>query len=99
MFGTGSSLSFFSVSPLCPSLLSRHVLFGFSPDELCCVPRFFVYVINVCKFVIWVACNDFCFPDKRPSAVSVIECQVLCSFSFAPVFSSFSVLSSSSLFY
>ena len=52
--GTGSSL-LFSVSPLCPTLLSRRVLFGFSPDELRCVPCNFVYVINVCKFVIWVA--------------------------------------------
>ena len=63
----------FSVSPVCPTLLSRHVLFGFSPDELRCVPRFFVYLINVCKFVIWVARNDFRFRDKRPSAVGVIE--------------------------
>ena len=63
----------FSVSSLYPTLLPRHVLFGFSSDELRCVPRFFVYVINVCKFVLWIARNDFRFRDVRPSAVHVIE--------------------------
>ena len=63
----------FSVSPLCPSILPRHVLFGFSPDEFRCIPRFFVYVVNVCKFIIWVARNDYRFRDVRPSAVDVIE--------------------------
>ena len=63
----------FSVSPLCPTLLLRHVLFGFSEDELRCVPRFFVYLLNVCKFLILCACNDFRFHDVRPSAIDVIE--------------------------
>ena len=62
-----------SASPLASPILPCHVLFGFSEDELSCVPRIFVYLINVCKFIIWVARNDFRFRDVHPSAVDVIE--------------------------
>ena len=51
----------FRCSPLLPSLSLRHVLFGFSPDELVSVPRIFVYLLNVCKFFVWLARNDFRF--------------------------------------
>ena len=61
------------VSPACPNLLSRHVLFGFSSDELRVVPRHFVYLINVGKFFLWLSRNDFQFRNIRPSAVEVIE--------------------------
>ena len=61
------------VSPACPHLLSRHVLFGFLSDELRVVPRLFVYLINVGKFFLWLSCNDFRFRNIRPSAVEVIE--------------------------
>lgn len=37
------------------------------------VPRVFVYILNVCKFFIWHARNDFRFRDIRPGAASVIE--------------------------
>ena len=57
------------VSPACPHLLSWHVLFGFSSDELRLVPRLFVYLINVCK----LSRNDFRFCNIRPYAVEVIE--------------------------
>ena len=57
----------FRVSPVCPSILSRHVLF-----ELRAVPRFFVYLINVCKFVIWLSRNDFRFRNVQPSFIDVI---------------------------
>ena len=50
-------------SPLLPSLLLRHVLFGFSPYELVSVERIFVYLLNVCKFFIWLAPNKFRFRD------------------------------------
>ena len=63
----------FSASPLCPNLLLRHLLFGFSEDELLCLPRFFVYLLGVCKFFICCARNDFWFRDVRPSAIDVIE--------------------------
>ena len=60
-------------SPLCPTLLLRHALFGFSSDELLVVPKVFCYLLNVSKFYIWVARNDFRFRGKRPSAVNVME--------------------------
>ena len=63
----------FLASPLCPSILVRRALFGFSADELSVVPRVFVYMLNVCKFCIWGARNDFCFRGVRPSAVDVME--------------------------
>ena len=63
----------FIASPLAPSLVCRHALFGFSSDELLVVPRIFVYILNVCKFFIWHARNDFRFRNVRPGAASVIE--------------------------
>ena len=63
----------FRSSPSFGSLLPRHALFGFSGDELSCVPKFFVYALNVCKFSIWWARNDFRFRDVRPGAVPVLE--------------------------
>ena len=62
----------FKCSPLLPSLSLRHVLFAFSPDKLVSVPRIFVYLLNVCKFFIWLARNDFCFRETRPGAIVVI---------------------------
>ena len=61
-----------NASPLCPPLLCRHVLFGFTPDELHCVPRIFVHILNVCKFYIWRTRNDFRFRDVPPSALDLI---------------------------
>ena len=63
----------FIASPLAPSLLCRHALFGFDADELLVVPRIFVYILNVCKFFIWHARNDFRFRSVRPGALTVIE--------------------------
>ena len=37
------------------------------------VPRVFVYMLNVCKFCIWGARNDFRFRGVCPSAVDVME--------------------------
>ena len=37
------------------------------------VPRVFVYMLNVCKFCIWGARNDFRLRGVRPSAVDVME--------------------------
>lgn len=62
----------FLYSSTVPSLLCRHVLFGFNPVELCCTPRIFVYILNVCKFFLWHACNDFLFRNIRPGALVVI---------------------------
>ena len=63
----------FRFSSLSPSLVCRHVLFGFSPDEVRSIPRIFVYMLNVCKFSIWKVRNDFRFRDVPPGAFEVIE--------------------------
>ena len=67
-----SSLLFLS-SPSFRPILLCHVRFGFPEDELLCVPRFFVYALNVCKFSIWMARNDFSFRDVQPGAIAVLE--------------------------
>ena len=63
----------FRSSPRCPSLSCRHVLFGFDPDELRLVPNVFVYMLNVCKYFVWHAWNDFRFRDVQTGAITVIE--------------------------
>lgn len=62
----------FNACPVAPSLLVRHILFGFNSDELRAVPRLFVYLLQVCKYHIWLQRNDFRFRSERPSAVSLI---------------------------
>ena len=62
----------FRASPLAPVFNVRHALFGFSSDELRCVPRVFSYLLNVCKFLVWVQRNDFRFRSQPPSAVRLI---------------------------
>ena len=61
-----------SFSSSCPSLLCRHVLFGFNPSELRHVPRIFVYLLHYCKFFFWLSHNDLRFRDVRPGAVDII---------------------------
>ena len=39
-------------SPLAPAITVRHVLFGFSSDELLCVPRVFCYLLSLLKFLV-----------------------------------------------
>ena len=63
----------FRFSTRCPVLLCRHVLFGFSSSELRVVPRVFVYLLNLLKYFVWCARNDFRFRGVRPGAVPVIE--------------------------
>ena len=63
----------FLASPLCPSILVPHVVFGFSADELSVVPQVFVYMLSVGKFCIWGAWNNFRFRGVSPSAVDVME--------------------------
>ena len=63
----------FRYSPMAPVLLLRHVLFGFNLDELRILPRVFVHILNVCKFCIWLARNDFRFRSLQPGAKPVIE--------------------------
>ena len=42
-------------------------------DELRILPRVFVYILNVCKFYIWLARKDFRFRSLQPGAIPVIE--------------------------
>ena len=60
-------------STISPVLLLRHVLFGFNLDDLRLLPRAFVYILNVCKFCIWLARNDFRFRSLLPGAIPLIE--------------------------
>lgn len=65
----------FLAAPLCPTILLRRVLFGFSSDEVSLVPQVFICLTSV----------NFRFRGKRPSAVDVME-RVSCSFSSSSVF-------------
>ena len=60
------------VSPLAPSLCVRHLLFGFTADELRCVPKVFTDLLNVLKFCIWSQRNDFVFRSVAPSAYGLL---------------------------
>ena len=63
----------FRASPSAGSLAVRHLLFGFSDDEIRTVPRLFVYLVLVCKYLIWIQCNDYRFRSVRPSLVNLIS--------------------------
>ena len=62
----------FLSSPLAPAITVGHVLFGFSSDELLCVPRVFCYLLSLLKFFVWCQRNDYRFRSKPPSAVGLI---------------------------
>ena len=66
--GTKLSLA----SPLAPSIDVRHALFGFSSDEMRCVPRVSAYLLKVCKYFVWAQGIDFRFPSVPPSAVRLV---------------------------
>lgn len=57
---------------MCRVILCKHALFGFTSDELRVTPRIFVYLLNICKLLIWQSRNDFRFRDIRPGATSII---------------------------
>ena len=63
----------FPASSLCPSLLCSHVFFGFSASELAVFPRVFVYLLNLARYFLWRARNDYCFCDVQPGALPLIE--------------------------
>ena len=62
----------FRWSSVVSSLVVCHVRFGFNVDEFSNIPRVFIYILNVCKFFLWVARNDFRFHNTRPSAIDVL---------------------------
>ena len=63
----------FCASSLCPYLLCRHVLFGFSASELAVVPRVFVYLRNLAKYFLCRARNDYRFCEVCPGAPPLME--------------------------
>ena len=76
----------FASSPLSPSLTVRHLLFGFSSDEFLCVPRVFSYLLNVCKYLVWVQRNDFRFRAEPPSALRLLATLKSRSAFYLPLF-------------
>ena len=58
-------------SALIPPLACRDVLFGFIRDELRVVPRGFECMLNVCKYFLWPARNDYRFRHIAPSSGTV----------------------------
>ena len=64
-------VSAFSAAPLAPTLEPRHLLFGFSDDELRVVPWVFVYLLNVLKFNIWVTRNNYRYRQVALGAVGL----------------------------
>ena len=56
----------------CFYLLHLPPLFGFNPDELRVIPRVFVYLLHVFKFLIRNQRNDFRFRSVRPGALSLL---------------------------
>ena len=57
-----------------PPIIVRHMLFGFSSDELRCVPRVFPYLLNLSKFLVWCQRNDYRFRSVPPSALKLLAC-------------------------
>ena len=68
----------FRASPLAPSITVKHMLFGFSSDELLCIPRVFSYLLNLCKFLVWCQRNDHRFRSVPPSAPKLLVCLKSC---------------------
>lgn len=62
---------FLRVTPLCPTLHPRHLLFGFNPQELEIVPPVFVYFLNLVKYFVWLSRNDFRFNRTQPDLAAV----------------------------
>lgn len=60
---------------VCPNgwvYLLTYWLFRFSRDEMRCVPRVFAYLLNVCKYLVWVQRNDFRFLSVPPSPARLV---------------------------
>lgn len=56
--------------PSFPSLQERHLLFGFAPAELRHVSPVCLYLINLIKYFVWLARNDFRFNGKQPEVAA-----------------------------
>lgn len=56
----------------CLSLTARHLLIGLSAMELRSTPKIFTYLLNVCKYFVWLQRNDHRFRSGRPGAPQLI---------------------------
>ena len=65
----------FPFSPMSLVLLPHHSLFGVDPSGLCATSRIFGYMLNACKFFIWLSRNDFRFCGLQPGTFPVRECE------------------------
>ena len=66
---------FLRVTPLSPSLQPRHMLFGYDSHERQVVPPVFSYLLNLLKYFVWLARNEYRFEDTLPVA-SVVKIKV-----------------------
>ena len=76
----------FQASPLAPLIELRHTLFGFTGDELRCVPRVFAYFLNLWKFFVWSQRNDFRFRSEMPGALRLLACLKSSARFYLPLF-------------
>ena len=74
------------VTPLCPPLEPRHLLFGFNGGEREIVPPVFSYTLNLVKFFIWLSRNNFRFRNERPSIPNVLSSVRRRLFFYLPLF-------------
>ena len=64
----------YSAVPVAPTIICRHVLFGFSSDELLAVPPAFVYLLNLLKYYVYRSRNDFRFCNLPVSDIDLVIC-------------------------
>ena len=77
---------FCAITPLCPRLQVRHLLFGFSSEECEIVPPVFSYILNLVKFFIWLSRNNFRFRQTDPDPLDVVSSVRRRLLFFLPIF-------------
>ena len=66
---------FLKITPLCPTLTTRHMLFGFDEAEREIVPPVFSYFLNLLKYFVWLQRNEYRFNNTAPD-IAKIRAQV-----------------------
>ena len=72
----------FHWSLVAPCLVVRHVRFDFNVDEFSNIPRVFIDILNVCKFLLWQAQNNFSFDNNCRPVVAFLSLSLLCHLLF-----------------
>lgn len=62
---------FLRVTPLCPTLTTRHMLFGFDEAEREIVPPVFSYFLNLLKYFVWLERNEYRFNSTTPDLIKI----------------------------